>query len=100
MAMKIGISTFVNDDSIDTVSLARAIEERGFESLGVPEHTHIPATRETPYPGGAARPPMYSRTASPFVTLAAGAAVTSRIGLFTGIPLLIERDPIITAKEA
>ena len=98
--MKIGISTFVNDDSIDTVSLARAIEERGFESLVVAEHTHIPASRETPYPLGGELPSMYYRTLDPFVTLAAAAAVTSRIELFTGIALLIQRDPIITAKEA
>jgi probable F420-dependent oxidoreductase len=98
--MKIGISTFVNDDSIDTVSLARAIEERGFESLVVAEHTHIPASRETPYPRGGELPPVYYRTLDPFVTLAAAAAVTSRIELFTGIALLIQRDPIITAKEA
>jgi probable F420-dependent oxidoreductase len=100
MAMKIGISTFVNDDAIDTVSLARAIEERGFDSLVVAEHTHIPASRETPYPLGGELPPVYYRTLDPFVTLAAAAAVTSRIELFTGIALLIQRDPIITAKEA
>src|ERR1700730_16261661 len=100
MAMKIGISTFVNDDSIDTVSLDRAIEERGFESLVVPEHTHIPASRGARHPGGGARPPMYNRPLDPVVALAAAAAVTSRTALFTGIALLIERDPIITAKEA
>jgi probable F420-dependent oxidoreductase len=100
MAMKFGISTFVNDDSIDTVSLARAIEDRGFDSLVIAEHTHIPASRETPYPLGGELPPMYYRTLDPFVTLAAAAAVTSRIELFTGIALLIQRDPIITAKEA
>jgi probable F420-dependent oxidoreductase len=98
--MKIGISTFVNDDSIDPVSLARAIEERGFESLVIAEHTHIPASRESPYPGGGELPQHYYRTLDPFVTLAAAAAVTSKIELFTGIALLIERDPIITAKEA
>ena len=98
--MKFGISTFVNDDSIDTVSLARAIEERGFESLVIAEHTHIPASRETPYPGGGELPQIYYRTLDPFVTLAAAAAVTSKIELFTGIALLIQRDPIITAKEA
>jgi probable F420-dependent oxidoreductase len=100
MAMKIGISTFVNDDSIDTVSLARAIEDRGFDSLVIAEHTHIPASRETPYPLGGELPPIYYRTLDPFVTLAAAAAVTSRIELFTGIALQIQRDPIITAKEA
>jgi probable F420-dependent oxidoreductase len=98
--MKIGISTFVNDDTIDTVSLARAIEERGFESLIIAEHTHIPASRESPYPNGGDLPPFYYRTLDPFVTLAAAAAVTSKIELFTGIALLIQRDPIITAKEA
>jgi probable F420-dependent oxidoreductase len=98
--MKFGISTFVNDDSIDTVSLARAIEEREFESLVIAEHTHIPASRETPYPMGGELPQIYYRTLDPFVTLAAAAAVTSKIELFTGIALLIQRDPIITAKEA
>lgn len=98
--MKFGISTFVNDDSIDAVSLARAVEERGFESLVVAEHTHIPASRESPYPMGGKLPKVYYRTLDPFVTLAAAAAVTSKIELFTGIALLIQRDPIITAKEA
>jgi probable F420-dependent oxidoreductase len=98
--MKFGIATFVNDDSIDTVSLARAIEEREFESLVIAEHTHIPASRETPYPMGGELPQIYYRTLDPFVTLAAAAAVTSKIELFTGIALLIQRDPIITAKEA
>ncbi|MDC9017512.1 LLM class F420-dependent oxidoreductase [Mycobacterium marinum] len=97
--MKFGISTFVNDDSIDPVSLARAIEERGFSSLAIAEHTHIPASRETPYPGGGELPGVYYRTLDPFVTLAAAAAVTSKIELFTGIALLIQRDPITTAKE-
>lgn len=98
--MKFGISTFVNDDSINTVSLARAIEERGFESLVIAEHTHIPASRESPYPLGGDLPKIYYRTLDPFVTLAAAAAVTSTIELFTGIALLIQRDPIVTAKEA
>jgi probable F420-dependent oxidoreductase len=97
--MKFGISTFVNGDAIGPVDLARAIEERGFESLVVPEHTHIPASRETPYPGGSELPQYYYGTLDPFVTLAAAAAVTTRIKLFTGITLLIQRDPIITAKE-
>ena len=97
--MKIGISTFVNDDSIDPVSLARAIEERGFDSLAITEHTHIPASRATPYRLGGELPAVYYRTLDPFVTLAAAAAVTSKIELFTGIALLIQRDPITTAKE-
>lgn len=98
--MKFGISTFVTDDGIDPVSLATAIEERGFESLVIAEHTHIPASRESAYPMGGELPTKYYRTLDPFVTLAAAAAVTSRIELFTGIALLIQRDPIVTAKEA
>jgi probable F420-dependent oxidoreductase len=100
MRMKFGISTFVNDDTIDTVSLARAIEDRGFHSLAIAEHTHIPASRESAYPLGGELPSIYYRTLDPFVTLAAAAAVTSTIELVTGIALLIQRDPIITAKEA
>jgi probable F420-dependent oxidoreductase len=98
--MKFGIATFVNDDTIDTVSLARAIEQRGFHSLAVAEHTHIPASRKSAYPLGGELPDIYYRTLDPFVTLAAAAAVTSSIELITGIALLIQRDPIITAKEA
>lgn len=98
--MRFGISTFVNDDTIDTVTLARAIEERGFDALVVAEHTHIPASRESAYPMGGELPSVYYRTLDPFVTLAAAAAVTARIQLITGIALLIQRDPITTAKEA
>ncbi len=98
--MRFGISTFVNDDTIDTVSLARAVEERGFDSLAIAEHTHIPASRESAYPMGGELPSIYYRTLDPFVTLAAAAAVTTKIQLVTGIALLIQRDPIITAKEA
>ncbi|MDO0975006.1 LLM class F420-dependent oxidoreductase [Mycolicibacterium frederiksbergense] len=98
--MKFGISTFVTDDGIDPVSLATAIEERDFHSLVIAEHTNIPASRESAYPGGGELPDIYYKTLDPFVTLAAAAAVTSKIQLFTGIALLIQRDPIITAKEA
>lgn len=97
--MRFGISTFVDDDTIDPVSLARAIEERGFASLTVAEHSHIPVSRESPYPSGGELPPVYYNTLDPFVTLAAAAAVTSQIELFTGVTLLIQRDPIHTAKE-
>src|SRR5437764_3808981 len=79
--------------------LARMTEERGFESLFFPEHTHIPASRETPYPIGGELPPEYSRTYDPFVALTAAAASTSRLLVATGICLIIQRDPIITAKE-
>jgi probable F420-dependent oxidoreductase len=98
--VKFGIATFVTDDGIDPVSLATAIEDRGFDALVVAEHTHIPASRESAYPAGGDLPDVYYKTLDPFVTLAAAAAVTSRIELFTGIALLIQRDPIVTAKEA
>jgi probable F420-dependent oxidoreductase len=100
LQVKIGISTFATGDGIDTVSLARAIEERGLDSLVIAEHTHIPASRESASPMGGELPAMYYCTLDPFVTLAAAAAVTSRIELFTGVALLIQRDPITTAKEA
>jgi probable F420-dependent oxidoreductase len=74
-------------------------EERGFDCLLMPEHTHIPANRESPYPGGGQLPPYYSRTYDPFVALTAAAAATERLLIGTGICLVIERDPIITAKE-
>src|SRR5581483_3258950 len=76
-----------------------AVEERGFESLFLPEHTHIPASRRSPWPGGAALPKEYWHTHDPFVALAVAAAVTTRLRLGTGICLLVERDPITTAKE-
>lgn len=97
--MKFGISVFVNDDTIDTVTLARAIEERGFCSMMVAEHTHIPVSRRSPFPAGGDLPDVYYRTLDPFVTLAAAAVVTQKIELFTGVSLLVQRDPIITAKE-
>jgi probable F420-dependent oxidoreductase len=75
------------------------VEERGFESLFVPEHTHIPTSRRTPWPGGADLPREYSHTLDPFVALSAAAAVTERIRVGTGICLVIERDPITLAKE-
>ncbi|WP_047864881.1 LLM class F420-dependent oxidoreductase [Rubrobacter aplysinae] len=97
--MKFGISTFVTDDGIAPAPLARAIEERGFDSLFVAEHTHIPASRETPYPGGGDLPDKYYKTLDPFVTLTAAACATERLLLGTGVALMIERDTITTAKE-
>src|SRR5437764_10011470 len=90
---------FPTDYAVDPDELARLVEERGFESLFFPEHTHIPASRETPYPAGGELPDEYSHTYDPFVALATAAAVTERILLATGICLVIQRDPIVTAKE-
>jgi probable F420-dependent oxidoreductase len=90
---------FPTDDAVAPDELARMAEERGFESLFFPEHTHIPASRETPYPGGGELPEMYSHTYDPFVALTSAAAATERLKVGTGICLVIQRDPIITAKE-
>jgi probable F420-dependent oxidoreductase len=97
--MDIGVCMFNTDYAIRIEELARACEERGFESLWVPEHTHIPASRRTPFPSGGEIPREYSHTLDPFVALAAAAMVTTRLKLGTGICLIIERDTIITAKE-
>jgi len=97
--MKYGVFQFSTDYSIRIDDLAREAEARGFESLFVPEHTHIPASRKSPWPGGADLPREYWHTVDPFVGLAAAAAVTSKIKLGTGICLVIERDPIVLAKE-
>ena len=97
--MQIGAFIFPTEYSIRIDELARALEERGLESLFVTEHTHIPASRRTPWPGGGPLPKEYSHTLDPFVGLAAAAAVTSRLRLGTGICLVIQHDPIVTAKE-
>jgi probable F420-dependent oxidoreductase len=97
---RFGVTIFPTDYAIQPVELARAVEDRGFDSLFFPEHTHIPTSRRTPFPGGIDLPRMYWHTHDPFVALAACAAVTSRIRLGTGICLVIERDPITLAKEA
>jgi probable F420-dependent oxidoreductase len=97
--MKIGIGAFLTDQSIRPEVLARAVEERGFESLLVPEHSHIPTSRESPFPAGGEMPDYYARLVSPFPTLAAAAAVTRRITLGTAVTLLPQRDVIHTAKE-
>ncbi len=95
----IGVLIFPTDYSIQPVELAQAIEERGLDSLFVCEHTHIPANRVSPWPGGGELPKEYWHTLDPFVALAAAAAVTKRIKLGTGICLVVERDPIQLAKE-
>ena len=97
--MKFGVSTFVTDQGIGPAALGRAVEERGFDSLMIAEHTHIPVERRTPFPGGGDLPEMYYRTLDPFVALSAAAAVTERLLLGTGVALVAQRDPILTAKE-
>ena len=97
--MKCGISTFVTDEGIAPGVLATAIEEQDFDSLFIAEHTHIPLSRRSPWPRGGELPRRYYRTLDPFVALTAAAAVTERLLLGTGVALVVERDPIITAKE-
>jgi probable F420-dependent oxidoreductase len=97
--MKFGIATFVTDEGIRPDALGRALEERRFDSLFLAEHSHIPVSRETPYPGGTDLPRMYYRTLDPFVALTAAGTVTSRLVLGTGIVLLPQRDVIHTAKQ-
>jgi probable F420-dependent oxidoreductase len=97
--MKFGVSTFVTDEGIGPAQLGRALEERGFDSLFVAEHTHIPVKRESPWPGGGELPRWYYRTLDPIVTLTAAAVATERLAVGTGIALVIQRDPILLAKE-
>jgi len=87
------------DRTIAPHELAQEAEARGFESLFLPEHTHIPVARTTPYPGGEPLPEELARLHDPFVALAAAAAVTTRLRLGTGVCLVVERDPIVLAKE-
>lgn len=94
-----GVLMFPTDYAVDPARLAGAVEARGFESLFFPEHTHIPASRRSPWPGGAELPREYWHTHDPFVALAMAAAVTSRLRLATGIALVTERDPILMAKQ-
>ena len=94
-----GVTMFPTDYSMQPVELAKAVEQRGLDSLFFPEHTHIPVSRDTPFPGGGDLPEMYWHTHDPFVALGAAAAVTERIKLGTGICLVIERDAITLAKE-
>jgi probable F420-dependent oxidoreductase len=95
----IGVTTFVTDYGIAPLELARAVEERGFESLFVTEHTHIPASRRSPWPGGDELPLRYSHSYDPFVALAAMAAVTERITLGTAVSLINQHHPLTLAKE-
>jgi len=97
--VQFGAVMFSTDYSIRPDDLARLLEDRGFESFWVPEHTHIPASRLSPWPGGPDLPKDYWHTLDPFVALTAATGATSTIKLGTGICLMIERNPITTAKE-
>jgi probable F420-dependent oxidoreductase len=96
--MKLAAAVFPTDETLPPHEVARLCEERGFESLWFPEHTHIPASRATPYPAGGDLPSMYWRSLDPFVALTAAAMATSTLRLGTAICLVVERDPIVTAK--
>jgi probable F420-dependent oxidoreductase len=90
---------FPTDYAIPPAELGRLAEEHGFDSLLLPEHTHIPASRKSPWPGGGDLPKEYSHTYDPFVALGTVAGATERLKIGTGICLVVERDPITTAKE-
>ncbi|MDX2156606.1 MAG: LLM class F420-dependent oxidoreductase [Hyphomicrobiaceae bacterium] len=96
--MRVGVFYFPTDYGIEIGELAQALEERGYDSLFVCEHTHIPTSRRTPFPGGGELPKRYAHTHDPFVALGFAAAVTKRLKLGTGICLVTQRDPIVTAK--
>ena len=98
--MDFGAAMFMTDYCIPAAELGRALEERGFESVWHPEHSHIPLSRKTPYPGGGELPKEYYDALDPFVTLSAAAAATKRLKLGTGVCLVIQRDTIQTAKSA
>ncbi|MEV7977128.1 LLM class F420-dependent oxidoreductase [Streptomyces sp. NPDC086519] len=97
--MRIAVTIFLTDETIAPVRLARELEARGFAGLYLPEHTHIPVERTTPYPAGGDLPREYGRTLDPFVALGQAAAVTESLGLGTGITLVAQHDPIDLAKQ-
>jgi probable F420-dependent oxidoreductase len=96
--MKIGAVMFFTTDAMRPDALGRALEERGFESLWVPEHTHVPLSRTTPFIGGGEMPRPYYDIFDPFLALHAAAAATTSLKIGTGIALIVQRDPIVTAK--
>jgi probable F420-dependent oxidoreductase len=98
IAMKLGVFSFNTEYTIRADELAIAAEERGFESIWFPEHTHIPASRETAYPGGGPLPKEYIHMSDPFTSAAAAAVVTKTIKIGTGVCLVIEHDPLALAK--
>ena len=97
--MDFGLAMFPTDDAISPAKLARVTEERGFESLFFPEHTHIPVSRETPFPQGGELPRRYTRTLDLFVSCTAAVLASERLKVGTGICLVVQRDPILCAKE-
>ncbi|MFC4463468.1 LLM class F420-dependent oxidoreductase [Streptomyces xiangluensis] len=97
--MRISTTIFLTDETISPTLLARELEQRGFAGLYLPEHTHIPVERTSPYPAGGELPPEYGRTLDPFVALGQAAAVTTGLGLGTGITLVAQHDPIDLAKQ-
>jgi probable F420-dependent oxidoreductase len=97
--MHFGAAIFFTDYSIGPVELGPALEARGFESLWAPEHSHIPLSRQSPFPQGGDLPKKYYDIMDPFITLSAAAAATERLRVGTGICLVVQRDPIQTAKE-
>ncbi|MEU9730676.1 LLM class F420-dependent oxidoreductase [Streptomyces sp. NPDC048002] len=97
--MRLSVTIFLTDETITPVRLARELEQRGFGGLYLPEHTHIPVERATPYPAGGDLPPEYGRTLDPFVALGQAAAVTERLRLGTGITLVAQHDPVALAKQ-
>ena len=97
--MRIGAAMFFTDYSMSPTELAQALEQRGFDSLWTPEHSHIPLSRKSSFPSGGDLPKKYYDVMDPFVTLSAAAAVTKTLLLGTGICLIAQRDPIQTAKQ-
>jgi probable F420-dependent oxidoreductase len=97
--MDTGIGFFPTHDAVDPAAMARLVEERGHGALYFAEHTHIPASRQTAWGGGATLPRRYAHTLDLFVALTAAASATRRLRIGSGICLVVERDPIITAKE-
>jgi probable F420-dependent oxidoreductase len=97
--MQFGASMFFTDYSMTPAALARALEDRGFESVWAPEHSHIPLSRKSPYPAGGDLPKRYYDVMDPFVSLTAAAAATTTLKVATGICLVVQRDPIQTAKS-
>jgi probable F420-dependent oxidoreductase len=96
--MEIGAALFFTDYAMAAADLAVALEERGYESVWAPEHSHIPTSRQSPFPPGGELPKEYYDCMDPFVALAVAGAVTKRLKLGTGVCLVVQRDPIQTAK--